>query len=349
MNESANKTDSVATPMASPVKPAEGSRASLVAVAGAVLVAGLAWLWVDTRNDVEDLRREVAGKLRETDSDSRDARASARQAQEGVRDAQTRIAQLESRLAESQSQQLALESLYQDLSRGRDEWVLAEVEQILAIASQQLQLAGNVQAALVALQTADARLARSERPQLIAVRKALARDIEKLKGAPNVDVVGLALRIDQVIAAVDGLPLAAEERTPALPVVEPREEGFWTRLGSGILDELKQLVRVRNIEQPEAPLLAPTQAYFLRQNLRLRLLNARLALIERNEAVLKADLEASNAWLTRYFDTRAKPVMAAGATLKQISASAISIELPSVAESLVAVRSFKSARDKTSR
>ena len=314
-----------------------------------LLLAGLAWLWFDTRAEVVDLRRELAGRLRETDSDSRDARAAARQAQEAVRDAQARIAQLEARLAESQSQQLALEALYQDLSRGRDEWVLAEVEQILAIASQQLQLAGNVQAALVALQTADARLARSERPPLIAVRKAMARDIERLKAAPNVDVVGLALRIDQVIAAIEAMPLATDERSPAPQITEPRDEGFWTRLGAGLLDELKQLVRVRNIEQPEAPLLAPTQAYFLRQNLRLRLLNARLALLDRNEAVLRADLEASNAWLARYFDTRSKPVITAGATLKQVAASAISIELPSVAESLAAVRSFKSARDKSSR
>ena len=314
-----------------------------------LLLVGMVWLWFDTRTEVVDLRRELAGRLRETDSDSRDARAAAHQAQESVRDAQVRIAQLESKLAESQSQQLALESLYQDLSRGRDEWVLAEVEQILAIASQQLQLAGNVQAALVALQTADARLARSERPPLIAVRKAMARDIERLKAAPNVDVVGLALRIDQVIAAVDALPLATDERAPAPQTSELRDEGFWTRLGGGILDELKQLVRVRNIEQPEAPLLAPTQAYFLRQNLRLRLLNARLALLDRHEAVLRADLEASNAWLTRYFDTRSRQVIAAGGTLKQVAASAISIELPSVAESLAAVRNFKSARDKSSR
>ena len=65
-----------------------------------------------------------------------------------MRDAQARIGALEAKLLESQSQQLALESLYQELSRSRDDWLLAEVEQTLAIAAQQLQLAGNVQAAL---------------------------------------------------------------------------------------------------------------------------------------------------------------------------------------------------------
>ncbi len=313
-----------------------------------LLAVALLWLWNDTRIEVTTLRQELAGKLRETDSDSRDARAAARQAQEVARDMQTRIITLESRLAESHSQQLALESLYQEIARGRDEWVLAEVEQILAIAAQQLQLAGNVQAALVALQTADARLARSERPQLVSVRRAMARDIERLKASPLVDVVGMALKIDQVIAVVDSLPLASDERAAPTPV-EARDEGFWRRLGGGLLDELRQLVRVRNIEQGDAPLLAPTQAYFLRQNLHLRLLNARLALLDRNETLLRADLAAANAWLTRYFDTRAKPVLAAGATLKQVSASAISIDIPSVAESLAAVRSFKSAHDKSAR
>jgi uncharacterized protein HemX len=160
-----------------------------------VLALGLLWHWYESRTDFSALREEVAKKLRESDLDSRDARLLAREAQERAREIQSRLGQIEARLAESQSQQLALEALYQDLSKGRDEWTLAEIEQILAIASQQLQLAGNVNAALVALQTADARLARADRPRFLALRKALARDIEKLKAAPNVDLVGLALKL----------------------------------------------------------------------------------------------------------------------------------------------------------
>lgn len=317
-------------------------------VAAAAVLAGLAWLWYDMRVEVADLRQELAGKIREADSDSRDARAAARGAQDAIREAQAKIAKLEARLADSQSQQIALEALYQELSRGRDEWVLAEIEQILAIASQQLQLSGNVRAALVALQTAESRLARSERPQLLNVRRALARDIERLKAAPSVDVTGLTLRIDQLVSGVDALPLAYEERSPGVARDEPREEGFWSRLGGGILDELRQLVRVRNIEQPEAPLLSPSQGYFLRQNLRLRLLSARLALLERNETLLRADLQAANDWLARYFDPRSKAVQTATATLKQLSSSAVSGEMPTVAESLAAVRGFKLVREKSS-
>src|SRR6266849_7605792 len=149
-----------------------------------VLVALLlVWQWYDGRSRIGALRDELAQRVRESEADSRDARLAARQAQEAAREAQAKLAQIEVKLAEFQNQQIGLETLYQELSRSRDEWVLAEIEQILAVASQQLQLTGNVQVALGALQTADARLARSGRPQFLPLRKVFARDIERLKTA----------------------------------------------------------------------------------------------------------------------------------------------------------------------
>jgi uroporphyrin-3 C-methyltransferase len=298
------------------------------------------------------LRGELARRLRDSDSDSRDARLVARQTQEAVREAQTRLTQLEARLAESQNQQVALEALYQELSRNRDEWVLAEVEQILVIAAQQLQLAGNVQAALLALQTADARLARSDRRQFTPLRKVLAKDIERLKATSNLDLAGLVLKLEQVVAQVDSLPLLEEARAAAAPVgagATRAEQGFWSRLGSEVWDELKLLVRVQNVERPERVLLAPSQSFFLRENLKLRLLNARLALLQREQDTFREDLKAAQSWVSRYFDPRAKPTVAVLGNLKQLGASAISIELPSIGESLSAVRNYKISREKASR
>src|SRR6185369_14680145 len=168
-------------------------------------------------------------------------RSAGRQAQEGLRDAQAKIGALEQRLTESQSQQLALEALYQELSRNRDEWQLAEIEQVLAIARQQLQLSGNVRAALLALQLAESRLARADRPQFLPVRRALARDIERLRAVPGLDLSGISLKLDSLVAAVDSLPLAFDERTPKLaderaplPPAEKEartgaEDGFFSR------------------------------------------------------------------------------------------------------------------------
>src|SRR5256884_1473229 len=316
------------------------SRTVLLALLAVVLAAGVAGLsWLDARHRIGATQEELARRLREIESDAREARLVSRQAQEALRDSQGRIAQLEGRLAESQSQSLALEALYQDLSRNRDEWQLAEIEQVLAIASQQLQLARNVRAALLALQLAEARLARADRPQFAPIRRALARDIERLKAAPVVDFPAMAMRLDNLIASIDSLPLAFEERTEReMPAKAPAaDRGFFARLGAEVWNELSQLVVVRRMGAAEPPLLPPSQAYFVRENLRLRLLNARASLLARDEAGYREDLRASLAWVQRYFDSRSKHTADAVAQLKQLSAVSITFEMPTISESLDAV------------
>jgi uroporphyrin-3 C-methyltransferase len=328
------------------------SRAPLLLLLAIVLAAGLATLfWLDTRSRIGATQEELARRLRDIEADAREARLIARQSQEGARDAQVKVAQLEARLGESQSQQLALEALYQELSRNRDEWQLAEIEQVLAIASQQLQLAGNVRAALLALQLAEGRLAKSDRPQFLPVRRALARDIERLKALPVLDVAGMSARIDGLVAAVDSLPLAFDERgeRPAAAAKEVADNGFWSRLGSEVWAELRQLVVIRQVGSNEAPLLPPPQAYFVRENLRLRLLNARLSLLTRDEAGYREDLRAAQAWIQRYFDASSKQAADASAQLKQLSATSISFEMPTISESLEAVRGFQARQSRRSR
>ena len=339
-------------PPARPAKAASGSSRAIVLILVAVVLAGAlaALFWLDTRQRIDATQAEVARRLRDVEADAREARSVARQSQESLRDAQAKIAQLETRLAESQSQQLALEALYQELSSNRDEWQLAEIEQVLAIASQQLQLAGNVRAALLALQLAESRLSRADRPQFVPVRRALARDIERLKSLPAIDFPGMVMRIDSLVAAVDGLPLAFDERTEraAARQAAPAETGFWSRLASEIWSELRQLVVVRQVATPDPPLLPPQQAYFLKENLRLRLLNARLSLLARDEAGYREDLRVSQAWMRRYFDVRSKQTADALAQLKQLSSTSISFEMPTISESLEAVRGFKTRRERGS-
>src|SRR5688572_32270787 len=171
-------------------RPARAVGTRLFAIALVLLAVIVGALWLDTRGRIGTTQEELAKRLRDIEAESREARSLARQAQEGLREAQAKVGALEAKLAESQNQQLALEALYQELARNRDEWQLAEIEQVLAIASQQLQLAGNVRAALLALQLAEARLAKSDRPQFLPVRRALARDFESLEALPVLDVAG---------------------------------------------------------------------------------------------------------------------------------------------------------------
>src|SRR5258706_8576832 len=188
------------------------SGAWTLAIMLVVLAAIVAGLWLDTRGRIGSTQEEFAKRLRDIETDSRDARSLARQGQEALREVQGKLGALETRFAEAQSQQLALETLYQELARNRDEWQLAEIEQVLAIAQEQLQLSGNVRAALLALQLAESRLSRADRPQFLPVRRALTRDVERLKSLPLLDVPGLSLTLDRLGASVDALPLAFEER-----------------------------------------------------------------------------------------------------------------------------------------
>jgi uroporphyrin-3 C-methyltransferase len=336
-----------ATEQPTPARPRRAFPLTLVAVLLAAALAAL--FWFDARQRIAATEEQLARRLRDIQNDARDARSVAQQAQEALREAQARLSQLESRVAESQSQQLALEALYQDLSRNRDEVQLAEIEQILTIASQQLQLAGNVRAALLALQLADQRLARADRPQFLPIRHAVERDIERLKAAPTVDLPAMSMRIDTVIGAIDSLPLAFEERSEAIAqprAAAPADSRFLVRLGTEVWRELSQLIVVRRIGPNEPPLLPPSQAYFARENLRLRLLDARGSLLMRDEAGYREDLRAASAWIERYFDPQSKRTADALAQLKSLSAASLSFDMPTINESLDAVRGYKARHER---
>jgi uroporphyrin-III C-methyltransferase len=339
-------------PVAAPSPPRDSTRRWrwLQSAIALVLAVAVAAAWMDARNHDRQLRLEVAQHLAQLDITDKVTQETLKAAQDNVRDAQAKIALLENRLAESQSQQAALEALYRELAPSRDEWALTEVEQVLLLASQQLQLAGNVSSALAALQVADQKLQRLDRPQFVPLRRAIGRDIDRLKAVPFVDVPGLSLRLDQSIAAVDTLPFALEERLPPPPQEPPpKDEPGWRRFLRETWQELRGLVRIENLDRPEAPLLTPPQQYFLRENLKLRLLAARFDLLFRDQANFRADLGAADLWLKKYYDTRAKNVQSLQTLLKELRSTEMTIELPALAGSLDAVRVLQLQREKRAR
>lgn len=315
------------------------------------LIVLFGWQWIDTRTQLDGLRQELARRLAEADVQSKESRRVSTEVQEATREAQVKLGVLETRLAESQNQQIALESLYQELTRNRDEWAFAEIEQSLLIASQQLQLAGNVKAALFALQNADARLQRNERPQFTALRRAINRDIERLKALPYVDTVGISVRIDALINAVDKLPLAMELRPQpdATRPVTDAQAGAWLRFWREAWNDMKQLVRVQHIDQPDVPLLTPSQSFFLRENLKLRLIGARLALLVRDETSYKDDLKAARDWINRYYDTRDKAVAGTLTSVNTLYQSSVSLDVPDITATLEALRSVRLTRERAAR
>jgi len=334
-----------------PVEPvSRRPRRWLVPVVLALTIVALAAVWLSLYNAQRAFRVEVAQRLTELDATGATARATLKDAQQELRDAQAKIALLENRVAESQTQQAALEALYRELAPSRDEWALTEIEQVLLLASQQLQFAGNVQSALAALQLADAKLQRLDRPQFTPLRRALARDIERLKAVPFVDVPGVSLKLDQAIGNVSALPLAMEERVPPPPHDSASDEASaWRRFWREVWQDVRQLVLIENLHRPEAPLLTPPQQFFLRENLKLRLLSARFDILFRDQANFHADVSAASEWLRKYFDVRSKPVQSMEALLKELEATEMSAEVPDLGRSLEAVRILRLAHDKSAR
>lgn len=317
----------------------------------------LALQWWNARTDVSDLRREVAQRLQSGDTLNSQTKLIADRVDDELKAVQGKVAVLEARQIESQGQQIALEQLYRDLAKNRDDWALAEIEQVLSTASQQLQLAGNVRGALIALQNADSRLQRADRPQFIAIRRAIAQDIDKLKSLPSVDITGVAVRLDSLIAQVDTMPLMSDEK-PAVAAPAPKTrlsskpkpeaksvydwrvemQERWSAWSADLWNDVRQLVRVRTVNSPEALLLTPEQAFFARENLKLRLLNARVALLSRNDSAFRGDLTEADRALQRYFDIRDRRTQSGRELIRQLQESVLNIDMPSLSNSLAAVR-----------
>lgn len=319
----------------------------------ALLVSG--WQWFETGHRIAAVQEELARRLAESDAVAKESRVIARQAQEALAAQQAKVGMLDAQLAEMQGQQLALDAVYQELSKSGDERLLAEVDQAVSLAVQQLRLAGNVEVALIALSGAEARLARAARPQFLGLRKLIARDIERLKSLPSADVSGLAMKLEGIVAAVDSLPLAYERRpkseTPSLPATaaSPTQTGFWQALARDFWSEARQLLRIERIDSvghADPALLSPSQSFFLRENLKLRLINARLALLARDGRSFHEDVGQAIRWLDRYFDGGAKAVQASATTLKGLQKVDVGVDTPGLNETLDAVRNFKLAREK---
>ena len=275
------------------------------------------------------------------------------------------VAALTGKVNDTQTQQQALQQLYQDLARNRDDWVMTDAEQTLSTANQQLQLTGNTQLALYALQNADTQLATTDAPQVVEIRRAVATDIAKLQAAPALDVPGLALRLDQAITQVDSLPMAgdlppadataaasaAASSASAVQTDTPHASIFtkvywqqwWARMTHHYGDAAQRLIQVRRIDHStaDAMMVAPSQAEYLRENIKLRLLSARLSLLSRNEAMLQSDLDAADATLAQYFDPSSPATQRVRTTLADVRRAAQQVSIPTLDASLQALRQYK--------
>ncbi|MDD5389238.1 MAG: uroporphyrinogen-III C-methyltransferase [Gallionellaceae bacterium] len=304
-----------------------------------VLTLGLAWQGYDRAQLMEV---QLARRINAFDAASEEARAAAKAANAALADLQGRLGALESTGQETLNQQLALNAMYQDLARSQDERVVADIEQTLLLAQQQLQLAGNVKAALIGLDAAATRLAQLDKPQFNGLRDAIARDMERLKLLPAADIVSLNARLEALIQNVDRLK--PESDTEPAPVPTPAARGAadtLARFSAEAWREFKSLVRIRRLDHPDLPLLAPSQLYFLRENLKLRLLAARMSLLQRDETAFRNDIGEAHAWTSRYFNPRDEATGAVLASLDEMRKVPVVLKDAEIDASLKAARAAR--------
>lgn len=341
--------------------------------AAVLLCVALAWQSLSRQQSLEQelVRRQEASQAQATE-----ARLAAKQSAELVRDTAAKVSLLDARLAEVALQRGQLEELIQSMSRSRDENVVGDIEAAIRVALQQTQITGSAEPLVATLKQADERLLRYKQPRMEGVRRAVARDLDRVKAVAVVDVSTLTIKLDEVVRMADELPLvsgneaapkqrddrngdAAKERERALKLQREQaaaaadgkvslwwwqasqQLSSWTGLVWG---EARTLLRVTRIDHPEAALISPDQSFFLRENLKLRLLNARLALLSRQFDTAQSDLRDSQEMLSRYFDTRSRKVAGVAELLRQVSGQARQVSVPRPDDTLAALTAAAAGR-----
>jgi uroporphyrin-3 C-methyltransferase len=367
VNPSAPETPSPAVTSEPPSPARSGLRNSAVpwwlTALLALLAAVALWQAWQTSQRVRSLEQELVRRQQDSQTLATEARVLARQAQDVSRDAAAKVALMESRVAENTLQRSQLEELLQALTRSRDENMLADIEAAVRVAVQQSAITGSTEPLVAALRQADERLARNSQPRLERVRRAVVQDLDRVRAVAVSDISTLVIKVDEAVRQADELPLLAQpdkrrgannnggaaRAAPAVPAAASAAAAAaaggwraelaarWNLLVSRVVDEAKSLVRVTRIDQPEAMLVAPEQAYFLRENLKLRLLNARLALLSRQFNTAQSDLREVQLMLDRYFDRSSRRVASVNELLRQVHAQARGIVVPRPDETLAAL------------
>lgn len=348
-----------AAPMPAPARPASSLVLYLVGTVAVVALVGSGMLWQRMSSIQEQLARQSA----DSGTQAIEARTMARDAQDVARDSAARLSVMEARVGEVTLQRSQLEELVQSLSRTRDDTLMVDIDTAIRMAQQQSQLTGSLEPLVATLRSAAQRIERAAQPRLTPVQRAIERDLETLARLEVTDTAGLLARLDELLRGVDDLTLtnavakptavrgggAAPAPVPAQdPALSPGDWAWWqdwgTRGWNVVRAEIYDLVRVSRIDQPEAVLLSPDQGFFLRENLKLTLLNARLGVLARQYDAARSDLAAANQAMTKYFDPASRRTRTAQAQLQQLQLNLKNSEQPSLDETLAALATAAAGR-----
>ena len=217
------------------------------------------------------------------------------------------------------------------------EYLLAEVEYLLRIAIQRIQAGGDVGTGLALMQSADQTLANADDAALFPVRRALAGELAALNAIPKVDRNGLYLALAAAADQVDVLSMA--------PSVVERAEAPEATGAEGMLKTLSSFITIRQRAEPIQPMLSPAEEVYARQNLRLMIEQAQLAILAKNAMAWQSSLQRASAWTDANFLANDATTQSLIATFERLSGQPIAPELPPVGASLAALKQVQKARD----
>lgn len=187
----------------------------------------------------------------------------------------------------------------------KQDWLISEAEYLLNLAGQRLALMRDVKTAITALKAADRRLSETGNPELLSIRKALSKDINQLEAVPQADLSGLSFKLTAMLSDIDNLKLLTPKPEGTLSeqtVNTSTDIKDWKELPSAMWHEIQKLVVIREHQGPIKPLLAPEQNFFLNQNLKLQLEQARLAMLSGETQIYIERLNTAKAWISKWYD-----------------------------------------------
>ena len=283
------------------------------------------------------MRAQLGGRLAQFQNAMRQTQAAAQAAAGQVQALDGRVAALERQQAAAQAQQVALQGLQRDLLRDRQEWKLAEIEHMLYAANDQLQTTGNVRGAILTLEIADQRLAQQKAPRLIRLRAAVSQDLATLRGVAQPDIPVASLQLSQLAQEVSAWPLVSNASRWAAPA---QADSAPASVLDRLLADFRQLVQIHRLGAAQPALLTPQQGQYLRDNLRLRLLSARLGLLSRDQAGFRQDVGAALTLTQRYFNGRNAAVAGGLQTLRRLARLNVAPPIPALNATLGALQAL---------
>lgn len=353
---------------ASPIHPA-GSRmpqawvwtSVALGIAATIAVVSAVMLWQRLNN----IQQQLALQSADSRGQAVEARTLARQAEDVSRDTASRMSVMEARVGEVALQRGQLEELVHSLSRNRDDTMVGDIESAIRFAMQQSQLSGSPDPLVSALKIAQQRVTVSAQPRLAPLQRAIARDLDRIAASKSLDTAGLLARMDDLMRQVDDLPLQndvldknARRNAPArsrgdqpaasaatananAAADDSAAPSWWlsalSTAWSVVHEEARSLVRVRRIDYPDAALLSPTQAFFVRENLKLRIMNARMSLLGRQMTASRNDLASAADTVHKYFDTTSRRGQQAAQQLIGLQQAMQDVEVPRANDTLAAL------------